>query len=206
MRAGQRSPRRRGLTLAVIAAVMAAVVLVDGLPAFGSDVGGVLALVPAAAVVVLLLAGVRLSWTRISLIVLGTGAVLTTFALVDLSRPEDSRTHLGRLAAKVLHADNGGVATVIHRKVQANVGILTSSVWTWVIPIALAFMAFLLWRRPGSLAAVEERVPGLRAGLVGALVAGVVGFALNDSGIAVPAMMLAVVLPYVAFLILQTAD
>jgi hypothetical protein len=206
MRAGERSPRRRGVALAVIAAVMAVVVLVDGLPSFGSDVGGVLALVPAAAVVVLLLAGVRLSWTRISLIVIGTGAVLTTFALVDLSRPEESRTHLGRLAAKVLHADNGGVATVLHRKVQANVGILTSSVWTWVIPIALAFMAFLLWRRPGSLAAVEERVPGLRAGLVGALVAGVVGFALNDSGIAVPAMMLAVVLPYVAFLILQTAD
>jgi hypothetical protein len=166
----------------------------------------VLALVPAGAVLVLLLAGVRLSWTRLVLIVAGTGAVLVTFALVDLSRPEDSRTHLGRLAAKVLHADNGGVATVLHRKVQANVGILTSSVWTWVIPIALAFLSFLLWRRPGSLAAVEERMPGLRAGLVASLVAGIVGFALNDSGIAVPAMMLAVVLPYLAFLLVRTAD
>jgi len=79
-------------------------------------------------------------------------------------------------------------------------------VWTWVIPIALAFLSFLLWRRPGSLATVEERVPGLRAGLIGSLVAGIVGFALNDSGIAVPAMMLAVVLPYLAFLIVRTAD
>ena len=50
-------------------------------------------------------------------------------------RPQDSRTHLGRLAAKVLHADNGGVSTVLRRKVEANIGILTSSVWTWVIPM-----------------------------------------------------------------------
>jgi hypothetical protein len=189
-----------------VALAMVFVVAVDGLPSLGSDVGGVLALVPASAVLVLLLARVRLSWARVLLIGAGTAAVLVTFALVDLARPEDKRTHLGRLAAKVVHSDNGGVATVLRRKLEANIGILTSSVWTWVIPVALAFMAFLLWRRPGSLAAVEERVPGLRAGLVGSLVAGVVGFALNDSGIAVPAMMLAVVLPYVAFLIVETAD
>jgi hypothetical protein len=206
LRAGARAPRRRQRALALVAASLFVVVLADGLPSLGSDVGGVLALVPAGAVLVLLLAGVRLSWTRLVLIVAGTAAVLVTFALVDLSRPEDSRTHLGRLAAKVLHADNGGVATVLHRKVQANVGILTSSVWTWVIPIALAFLSFLLWRRPGSLAAVEERMPGLRAGLVASLIAGIVGFALNDSGIAVPAMMLAVVLPYLAFLLVRTAD
>jgi len=41
---------------------------------------------------------------------------------------------------------------------------------------------------------------------VASLVAGIVGFALNDSGIAVPAMMLAVVLPYLAFLLVRTAD
>jgi hypothetical protein len=206
VRAGARAPRRRPLALGVVLLVLLVVVAADGLPSMGSDVGGVLALVPAAAVLALLLAGVRLSWGRLLLIVAGTGAVLVTFALVDLSRPADSRTHLGRLAAKILHADNGGVATVLQRKLQANIGILTSSVWTWVIPIALAFLSFLLWRRPGSLKAVEERMPGLRAGLVGALVAGIVGFALNDSGIAVPAMMLAVVLPYLAFLLVRTAE
>jgi hypothetical protein len=206
LKARARAPRRRTLGLALIALAMAVVVVADGLPSLGSDVGGVLALVPAATVVVLLLAGVRMSWTRVALIAFGTGAVLLTFALLDLARPEDDRTHLGRLAAKVLHADNGGVSTVLRRKVEANVGILTSSVWTWVIPIAIAFLSFLVWRRPGSLRAVEERVPGLRAGLIGSLVAAIVGFALNDSGIAVPAMMLAVVLPYVAFLIVETAD
>ena len=201
-----RDPRRRSLGLGLVAVAFAGVVVVDGLPSLGADVGGVLALVPAGAVVVLLLARAPLSWRRVILIAVGTCVVLLTFALVDLSRPEDSRTHLGRLAAKVLDADDGGVSTVLRRKVEANIGILTSSVWTWVIPIAIAFLSFLVWRRPGSLRQLEERVPGLRAGLIGWLVAAIIGFALNDSGIAVPAMMLAVVLPYVAFLIVQMAD
>lgn len=199
-----RAPSRAALAAA--GSALALVVVVDGAPSLGSDVGGVLALVPAGAVVVLLLAGVRLSWARVLLIAAGTAAVLVTFALVDLARPEESRTHLGRLAAKVLDADDGGVTTVLRRKLESNIGILTSSVWTWVIPIALAFLTFLVWRRPGSLRSVEERFPGLRAGLIGALVAGVIGFLLNDSGIAVPAMMLAVVLPHVAYLIVRTAD
>jgi hypothetical protein len=206
LRAGAVAPRRRTLGLALVGVVLLVTVAVDGLPSLGSDVGGVLSLAPAGAVVLLLLAGARFSWRRVLAIAGGTTAVLVAFALVDLARPESSRTHLGRLADKVIHADQGGVATVLHRKLEANVGILTSSVWTWVIPVALGFLAFIVWRRPGSLRLVEDRFPGLRAGLVGSLVAGIVGFALNDSGIAIPAMMLAVVLPYVSYLLLETAE
>ncbi|MCU1381281.1 MAG: hypothetical protein JWN29_4264, partial [Acidimicrobiales bacterium] len=127
-------------------------------------------------------------------------------AAVDLSRPKESRTHLGRIASKVLNADGGGLATVLARKLNANITILTSSIWTWIIPVAIAFFGFLVWRRTGLLRALEERLPGLRACLIGALVAGFLGFALNDSGVAVPAMMLAVVLPYVTYLVVRTAD
>jgi hypothetical protein len=43
----------------------------------------------------------------------------------------------------------------------------------------------------------------MRACLWGALVVAVLGFALNDSGIAVPAMMSTVLLPYLAYMILR---
>ncbi|MCU1378509.1 MAG: hypothetical protein JWN29_1492 [Acidimicrobiales bacterium] len=191
----------------VLAAVLLAVVIVaDGLPSLGSDVGGVLALAPAAAVVVLLLSGRKVDLKRLVVIGVGTIAILSAFAAVDLSRPKESRTHLGRIASKVLNADGGGLATVLARKLNANISILTSSIWTWIIPVAIAFFGFLVWRRTGLLRALEERLPGLRACLIGALVAGFLGFALNDSGVAVPAMMLAVVLPYVTYLVVRTAD
>src|SRR5581483_9084710 len=53
---------RRGLTAAV--AVLAVALLADGLPFWGSDVGGVLASVPAFALVVLGLSGIRISRRR----------------------------------------------------------------------------------------------------------------------------------------------
>lgn len=196
---------RKGRT-ALAAALLAVVVLADGLPSLGSDVGGVLALVPAGAVVVLLLSGRTVNVKRLVAIAVGTIVVISAFAAVDLTRPPEARTHLGRIASKVLDADSGGLATVLARKLNANISILTSSIWTWIIPVAILFFGFLVWRRTGLLRALEERLPGLRACLVGALVAGFLGFALNDSGVAVPAMMLAVVLPYVTYLVVRTAE
>jgi hypothetical protein len=195
---------RRGPTR-LAALLLLVVVVVDGFPSWGSDVGGVLALVPATFVLVLLLAGHRIDLRRAVLAATATLGVLAAFAAVDLSRPAASRTHLGRLAARLV-SDDGGFATILRRKLEANVHILTSSVWTWVMPFAILFLAFLLRQRPGRLRNVEDRIPGLRSGLVAATVAGALGFALNDSGIAVPAVMLAVVLPYLTYLVLETAE
>jgi hypothetical protein len=203
--AGVLEGRARRLT-GVAAAILAVVVIADGLPSFGSDVGGVMALVPASTIVVLLLSGRRVDWKRLVAIGVGTAALLAIFATIDLARPEDERTHLGRIAAKVVDADSGGVSTVIQRKLKSNWDILTSSIWTWVIPFAIAFLSLLVWRRTGLMRALEDSVPGLRACLIGALVAGFLGFALNDSGVAVPAMMLAVVLPYVTYLVIETSE
>ena len=156
---------------------------------------------PAFAVVVLVLGGWSVSWRRAGAIAAVTVLVLGAFAALDLARPEDERTHLGRLAARL---GDGGMGTVIRRKVEANVSILTSSVWTYVIPVAFAFLAFLTWRRAGFLGALQQRIPGLRACLLGALVTGTLGFALNDSGVAVPAMMFGILLPYLTYLVLRT--
>ena len=191
---------------ALVAVLLGAVVVADGLPSLGSDVGGVMALVPASTVAVLVLTGRRVSWKRLIAIGLATFVLLSIFATIDLARPKDERTHLGRVASKVVDADGGGLSTVIQRKLKANWDILTSSIWTWIIPFAIAFLGLMLWRRNALMRDLEERIPGLRAGLIGALVAGFLGFALNDSGVAVPAMMLAVVLPYLTYLLVETAD
>lgn len=178
------------------------VIALDGLPSFGSDVGGVLATLPAFAVTVMLLAGIAVSWRRIVVIGVATAAAISSFAAVDLSRPAEKRTHLGRFAQKLI---DGDVSPILQRKAKANVHLLTSSVWTWVIPVALAFLAFLTWRRSGFLRELQRSVPGLRPCLIGSLIAGVLGFALNDSGVAVPAMMFGILLPYLTWLMLRTS-
>ena len=80
-----------------------------------------------------------------SLIAAATIAVLGLFAAIDLSRPAESRTHLGRFADKLV---SGDFAIVLQRKLESNISVLTSTIWTLVIPVALAFFAYLTWR-PG---------------------------------------------------------
>ena len=176
-----------------VVALFAVTVIVDGWPAFGSDVGGVLASVPAFAVVAIWLGGWRVSVKRAVAIGVATIGVLVVFALVDLARPATERTHLGRFVAGV---SDGEAGLVLRRKLEANWHVLSSSVFALLVPALVVGFAVLVTRRRGLMASAQAREPALRPCLLGALVAGVVGFAVNDSGVAIPAMMIAMVVPW----------
>jgi hypothetical protein len=198
----RRPDSQAGLRVAAFVTGSAVLVVLDGAPQFGSDVGGVLATVPALAICGLLLTGRRVRPLMVAVIAAGTVVLLGLFAALDLSRPADSRTHLGRFAQRLLDGEAG---VIFERKLNANLGILTSTVWTLVLPVALAFIAYLAWRPGRVLVAVERRHRAFRAFEVSALVMGVLAWALNDSGILVPAMMLSVALPYTAYLALDAS-
>ena len=204
---GRADGRTRPGRAAVLAMVLflAVTVVVDGAPAWGSDVGGVLATVPAFAVLVMVALDVRLDWRRALLIGAATVATISVFAAIDLARPEQDRTHLGRLVARVLDSEEagGGLGEVLLRKINANISILTSSIWTWTIPFALGLLVYLSRRQSGFLRDLQDEVPGVRSMLAGGLLVAVLGFALNDSGVAVPAMMFAVLLPYLTYVLLR---
>jgi hypothetical protein len=177
------------------AGLFAAVIVVDGAPAWGSDVGGVLAFVPAFAITMLLLAGRRPTWKVLGLCVLGAGAVLGLFLAFDLSRSADDRTHLARLFEDVRTRGWSAFSDTIGRKVSTNLRVFTSTIWTYFVPPALGFIAWLLLRPRNRWERLAVEYPTLRAGLIGGLVLCILGFALNDSGIVVPAMVLSYLVP-----------
>lgn len=181
---------RRGVWAAI--AILGWCVVLDGAPFLGADVGGALSLVPAAGVTAWMLLGWRL---RLRTVLLGaaiTIAVVVGFGFLDLTRPAAKQTHLGRLLTDVGDNGFGAFQTVVLRKLNANLSVLTSSVWTLMLPLVFAFVAFLFWWAPWRLATVRERIPQQQAALGGLVTAMVLGFALNDSGISVPGMMLGV--------------
>lgn len=185
--------------LGALLALFLTVIVLVGLPQFGSDVGGVLASVPAFAVCALLLSGRRINLRTGFAIAVASVGVLALFAVVDMARPPESRTHLSRFVAKLFA---GEAPVILERKLSTNISILTSTIWTLTIPLALAFFAYLAWRPDSITRSLENRHPAFRAFEISFLTLGVVAFALNDSGIALPAMMLAIVLPHTAFLVL----
>lgn len=185
----------RRWVMPAIGGLFALVVVADGAPQLGSDVGGVLALVPTMAVTFILLLGRRPSWRVLVIGAVVAVGVLGIFLAVDLSRPAESQTHLGSFFTDIRERGAGVFFDTIERKARTNLRVFTSTIWTYLVPPALAVIAYLLFRPSGSWRRFAAEYPKLRAGLIGGLVLGVLGFAVNDSGIVVPAMILSFLVP-----------
>jgi len=184
---------------------LVAVLVIEGLPQLGADLGGVLAGVPAICVVWLIARDrpVRIR-TVVGLAVAGVVAAAAMLG-VDLLRPAARRTHLGRFAADALN-DPGDVWLIVQRKIDANVNLFLDTRWTWIVPTAIVLLLLLFWRGRGLLGGVLSERPLLRAAIWGSLTAGIVGMAVNDSGVAIPAMVLVLTVPYFALVAVDQVE
>jgi hypothetical protein len=191
---------RKGTTrpvLIVVALLFTIVVLVDGAPQVGSDIGGVLALVPGFAISWMLLAGKRVSFKWLAVGVIAAVAAAGLFIAIDVARPPEQRTHLGRFFEDIRSGGSSAFMGTVQRKAASNLRQAGSFENLYrFLPAALITAVFLFWpfdwwRRLGS-----ER-PSLRAGSVAALIVALLGSALNDSGITIFTTMLLFLAPMV---------
>jgi hypothetical protein len=207
---------RRGLrrtAAAVVVAIGLVATVVDGLPSLGSDVGGPPSIVLAFAVLALAAAGTRVSWKPVVAVVAVAGLVVLGLMVLDYRRPADERTHLGRFLATAL---DGGLWDVLWRKASVNLRVLTN--WRYlVLALSGTGLAVALLRRPRATApdgaapdtamsntlatdtpgtaAPALGVPLLRTAFVALALAMALGFAINDSGIVIPATGVALAVP-----------
>lgn len=201
---------KRGLAALCVGAIGLAAVVLDGLPSIGADFGGPPALVPAFALLTLFAAGIRITWQRVIGVLVAGVVVVSSFAIIDWLRPPDDRTHLGRFVQTVI---DGGLWDVIARKLEQNVQILFGNALT-LVAIAGILLVVLVLGKPLRLAATQpdggaykwlsagtpltqlgDDAPMLRPGLIALTVALGIGFAVNDSGVVIPATGIAIAVP-----------
>ncbi|MFI7105423.1 hypothetical protein ACIBK9_03870 [Nonomuraea sp. NPDC050227] len=191
----------RGVSRTVVVALCglygAFAVFADGSPSWGADFGGVPAFVIGVAVFLILLSGRRVSVVKLLLVGVGAVALIAAISIFDWMRPADRRTHLGAFVQQII---DGQAWTVVGRKFGAMIGVTVGN-WplTLLSLVALAFL-FLVLARPSrwgisALGQAYTLAPPLRAGLFGTLTCAFIGFLMNDSGIAIPAMALTVAVP-----------
>lgn len=195
----ERRGRPRRLLLGSASAVATVVAVVIGAPWWGSDVGGLLAALPAMVTVVVVSRDRGRLRPRVVVgagtALLAAGGLLLAVGLWDRSRPASTRTHLGRFVDDLLAGD---AAPVLERKLAASWDVMTSTPWTVAVPVLLVGLGSLAWMPHGRRWSAVERHPELGAFGASIVVAGVLGWAFNDSGVAVAAAMLTVAVPYVA--------
>lgn len=201
--------QRRSSAVRAVVPIGLAGILVDGLPATGADVGGMLSLTPGVVLLALLVGGVRLTWLRL-LVVAGTGiAVFLVIGGLDYSRPVNDRTHIGQFAARVF---DGDAWTVITRKINdalhaagpppVAVLLLLVLVVTGIAicaPMRVAASRYVRWwiaaaRAMRGLAAAYDTWPSLRSGVWSLTLTAVLSMLTNDSGLM---LGLAIALPLV---------
>ena len=193
--------RRRQEALVATACLFAFVVVIDGAPSLGSDVGGILTLVPVFGLTLLVLSGRRLSWRAVGIAAAVTVVALALATGIDLLRPVDSRTHLGRLVADIQNDGIDVFSTTVQRKLAVNFRTYRSP-WSWTVVIISAYMLFVLgWTRGWH--DLLPRGSALRAGVVGTLGAGLLGYAVNDSGVVVTALVFVYLGPFLTLLALK---
>jgi hypothetical protein len=197
--------RSRVATGGTVLAIGVATVLLIGAPGLGRDFGGVLAALPGFLLLAMLLTHIRVTVVRLVAILAAAVVAVGTLAFLDWLRPAADRTHLGRFVEQVL---TGEAWTVITRKGQANLDILMRSPLAWMLPVAIVAAVWLV--RPGGLLrsragsgpaglpAADAAV--LRSGLLAGLLSLVIGAAVNDSGVALPAAAAALLVPLTVWL------
>lgn len=202
---------RRGRAAAVVAAIGLVAIVVDGAPFWGADFGGPPALLVAFGLLTLLAAGIRLTIKRVLLILVGAGLATMSIAYLDWLRPPGSRTHLGRFFQDVL---DGDLWPVIGRKLDQNLTILLGNRPLTILAIGGVLLVVLVLIRPvketitspdggeyawlsggAPISAMARQTPMLGPGLIALAVAAGIGFAVNDSGIAIPALAVALAVP-----------
>ncbi len=191
--------RRRGATATASAGVALLIglvgVMVVGAPSGGADFGGLLSMLPGVLVLAAGLAQVAITWRRVLIVGVGTLVVVALVSVLDYLRPQAQRSHFGDFVATVV---DGSAWTTVSRKADAALGTLDSG-YAWLVPLAyLVVWRLMLTRsrpRPPAVVELEHRWPAFRQLVIALMVTGAIGFAVNDSGMIVPAMMASTSIP-----------
>ncbi|WP_156044222.1 hypothetical protein [Cellulomonas sp. HZM] len=196
--------RWRWLAAGAAAAICGVALVVDLFPSLGADVGGGLVLLPAGAIVVLAVAGIRVTWVRLGLAAVAGVLLVAAIGYLDWRRPSAERTHLGIFVQSVV---DGTAWQTISRKLDYALRTVNAGWASWLTMALLVVGVLLVWRaawvRWRDWDALVGRWPLVHPLVLALLVAAVGGSVVNDYGIKIATGVLAAWLPAMGSLLLR---
>jgi hypothetical protein len=182
--------------LAATAAVAVVVVAVAGWPGFGAKVGGTFAMVPGFLIILMGVAGVRMTTRRVAVAIVCGAVVVVMFALVNYLAPSTGQSDIGGFFGQALH---GGAGGTLSRKIGSNVGSLTTSYYALIVPPVVVVAGLMLlrpsWFALKTLPRAWAARPLLRVVLAAIWLVAVLCWFAEDSGVTVVASGLPFALP-----------
>ncbi|GAA3451661.1 hypothetical protein [Dactylosporangium matsuzakiense] len=197
----QRFERRwRPFVMAVIGAVGMVVI---GSPYLGADASGAVALTAGVCVAAAMAVGgwltiTRLVWAAAAALFVGSG-----FAILDLFRPEEQRSSVGRL---LVRTKDGTAGFIARRIAEADVVTTVTSPLTALVLGCLLYATFVLLRDWGGLRRLLGVFSPVRAALTGLVVACLLAGVVEGVSFNVLGAALATALPLVVLSCLRVLE
>jgi len=168
----------------------AIVVLVVGAPWGGANWGGCVS-VAAGLLAMWVALAPRNRWRRVLVAACGLLVAAALPATLDLLQPEHSRSHIGAAASALIAGQLDATRDTAVRKLEMNWRMAQLASWWWLLaPVGLLGIWELV-RRSKERWRQAVAAP-IRAGVLGALVMALVALIVNDSGVVMFGMALAV--------------
>lgn len=185
------------------AATLAAVVVIaDGAPWMGADVGGILTMVPVLALMLWALAGRRVNLRIVLIASLAAALALAVAIGIDALRVPDQRTHIGRFFLGAGEGNGQLFTSTVAQKWTENMRLFGQTIWAWMVPIIAGFSVYVLVIAKGWQRLLPAGSPR-RIAVVSGLAMGIVGWLLNDSGVVVTALVFVYLGPLLLLLALR---
>lgn len=189
----------------VAAALAVVVVIVDGAPWMGADVGGLLTLVPVLGLMLWTLAGHRIRRRTVVGFLIAAALALAAAVAVDALRAPDQRTHIGRFFLGAGSGNGQLITSTISRKWSTNMHVFSTTAWAWLIPIIAGFGVYVLVVAKGWRRLLPTGSPR-RIAVTTALAMGIVGWLINDSGVVVTTLVFVYLGPLLLLLQIREGD
>jgi hypothetical protein len=164
-------------------------IVADGVPGWGTDFGGIIALTPAVLLLAWLTWRGSVSWRAL----IGIGATgfvaVSAVAYADYLRPPADRTHFGAFVARLL---DGDVGDVVVRKLQMSAALFETPAGWAMLALFLVSAAAAVFPQKVPSATYRQfvaEVPMVRPTVLAMAACGLIGMLLNDAGVALPAIM-----------------
>lgn len=176
-------PNYRKILKIIGAPLILLVAFIMTAPWLGADVGGTIVSFLGLGYVYLLFLKEKVNW-KMLLILFGLLTVAVFGAVIfDLSRPIEQQTHLARLVHSIGIGGFTPLLEIVTRKIAMNLKLITITKWSLVLLTSLIGLFVLYFRPVGLLRQVMTKYPYLRKGFIGSVVAAVIEFLVNDSGV-----------------------
>ncbi|AOY77001.1 hypothetical protein [Clostridium formicaceticum] len=156
--------------------------MIIAFPTFGANVGGTITAVFAFLFTSVRLLNKKISFKKLLYILVAVIIVVAAMAMVDLFFIEN-QSHLASAVEQIFSSGPVVIYQIVVRKISMNIRVMGVTVWSKVLLSAIVILGILFYRPVGIIKKITITYSYMAIGWSGIIVAGIIAFAVNDSGV-----------------------